>query len=1651
MRLLFFSLFFCSLELVSQSIETVYPLIEDNIDLLAGKYSAQKQDLVVQAAIPIHLLRANHQFRLYKKILRIYPHLYLDTKQYGKNSITVRTQWGYEIVLSKNSDFNFYSLDRGVFPEGISSMDCSVNRGANALEFIKARNENETIVVDFPNGDQRVYIPVKKKNLYLLREQKLFSGGSIMYHYDNRYRITQISTWSNDKSKRYAWAMFTYLNMNTFVIKTSDGQRLKYDFSPQRGTSRKVFNLVQVDTTRKPTEKLSYQRRKNHEYDDLTSIQVGSRNKWMFDYQNKSHKICKTYCKGQGSEALQEVKYQKQSCSITRGKTEKNTYYFDSSYRLKRIEKKGVSSRRYQLKKASSTQEIQWGALNHPSWINKRSFYDQGQLYITKEYAYDTRGNIVSITEKGEGEEPYTTLYSYIEGKGNLLRKVMFPDGQTEEYAYLLNTNLITSVMKKDSEGVIYKRSFYEYNNRNIRTKVIEDNGTSDVKEDLSGVTQRTLTITKLNNQDLPEEVVECIGDANTEHYKKTTKYTYNRFNEIQDEKVYAGSHLFYSIRRFFDQRGWCICLNHSQKGMTEFAYDENGHLINKKHNGLNYVYENNSLGKCVRCTVTDEKGVSKTDYSKYTPLGQKYVYKDFFGDVHIYRLQGDFVSRELINRTFREDKYFNGRGLLIKKIAPLLGETQYHFTSWGDLKKVDYSDGTCERYLYDWARRLIRFQDRNGYYTSYIYNNRGEVIEKKTSDFSEKYAYENGLLVSIKSPRKKEKRSYNLDGTLSSCKLCENGTTITTSYQYNQFGQTIETYEHEKDKLIQYTYNAKDQVKEKKIIQEEVVTFWKVYVYTPLAQISKIIDRCTNTHEEFYYDIFDRLIKKKTAEGVTLIEYTHKKNDGQIVTSKKTTYPHGLQKNEMFDGFKGLISKQLIDRGKTIWEEKNTFYSSGLVEKTSYYHEGNLLLSLHRSYDKNGYLSKLVEDFGDSTVTTHFKYDIEGNLLFKKQEGAEALLKKYDQWGRLIRVYGEKESVDYHYTYHKNGLLSSIEDKAGDKSTTWKYSNRETSCEEQLANGIIIKKTTDQSGRLLTLSLPHRATFTYKYLPKGKTALSRHDSDGKTLYVQNHQFLPQKDSLFDGAIYYERTKNGDLSLSSSNYFHQKTLERDQLGNITSYILDGNVKKCQYCSFAQRIKDGEHHIKATPFHKITHIGSDALKYDSQFKCKQYLNAQYAFDNKGRRTASNDKKYEYDCLDRLIAVKDNKTKWRYFYDGLDRRISKVKFLKENGFWRYEKKIDFLYDGLHEIGSTSNDQVIFRPPVYAMDSKKKFLGVEINDKPYAQQNDLFGNTAVLIDLDGDNVVERHHYSLLGYKKTTGLQGKEEPISPYLFQQKRYDQESGLFYFNKRYYDPQIGQFITKDPLSYREGPHMYMHARNLTGVYSDDWGYAAQKKDYFYDAFDSPVSFITAPFNYRFRKAIDNMSDPTLLSLGERDPYSTSAYFYVNGINTTLNEVNEVGNFLASQVKHRVNCFYVPSHGVLFDLIRSYQERKGFKSDNILQFNTILKDSLKAHKRVGVFAHSGGSSIVYEAMKMLSNKERERMFVYTFGTPIAIPRNFAGKVANFMSDDDVIFHIMKGKKSDVNFLQKHPLEQGSLEHSIAGRTYRTAMRDLAKKPF
>ncbi len=107
------------------------------------------------------------------------------------------------------------------------------------------------------------------------------------------------------------------------------------------------------------------------------------------------------------------------------------------------------------------------------------------------------------------------------------------------------------------------------------------------------------------------------------------------------------------------------------------------------------------------------------------------------------------------------------------------------------------------------------------------------------------------------------------------------------------------------------------------------------------------------------------------------------------------------------------------------------------------------------------------------------------------------------------------------------------------------------------------------------------------------------------------------------------------------------------------------------------------------------------------------------------------------------------------------------------------------------------------------------------------DANGNVDQLFDLSAadpndpntasDAIVAHYEYDPYGNAvTTTGDYAAENPLR---FSTKYWDDETGLGYWGRRYYDPRLGRWLTRDPLEELDASNLYLFVHNTPASESD----------------------------------------------------------------------------------------------------------------------------------------------------------------------------------------------------------------------------------------
>jgi len=105
-------------------------------------------------------------------------------------------------------------------------------------------------------------------------------------------------------------------------------------------------------------------------------------------------------------------------------------------------------------------------------------------------------------------------------------------------------------------------------------------------------------------------------------------------------------------------------------------------------------------------------------------------------------------------------------------------------------------------------------------------------------------------------------------------------------------------------------------------------------------------------------------------------------------------------------------------------------------------------------------------------------------------------------------------------------------------------------------------------------------------------------------------------------------------------------------------------------------------------------------------------------------------------------------------------------------------------------------------------------------YYYHFDALGCVTALSDANG-TTVEVYEYDVYGQ---VAASDPNHP-NPFLFTGRRFDTETGLYYYRARYYNASIGRFLQTDPIGYGDGMNMYAYCGNNATNCTDPSGLAS----------------------------------------------------------------------------------------------------------------------------------------------------------------------------------------------------------------------------------
>ncbi|MCR4539727.1 DUF6531 domain-containing protein [Pseudomonas sp. 18.1.10] len=740
--------------------------------------------------------------------------------------------------------------------------------------------------------------------------------------------------------------------------------------------------------------------------------------------------------------------------------------------------------------------------------------------------------------------------------------------------------------------------------------------------------------------------------------------------------------------------------------------------------------------------------------------------------------------------------------------------DTRY---AWGDDGRVSVlnADGSQEVYVHDQRARLVQRvdpdgathfksyddkgrltveQDPLGAVTAYQYDDAGRLVALFPGDDEPtSYEHDNGFVRVVRRGEAVWKYERNDEGDVTR-RTDPDGNV--TDYSYNQYGQLTGVWypDHSCHRLV---WNERGQLVEEQLPNGGI----KRYRYDDLGR--------RTTHEDehgaltqYEWNNAGRLIQIVLPSGDTR-KYSY--NAYGKITSERNELGH-VTRYEYADGLH-LISRRINADGTQVKYR----YDNVRLLLTEIENEVGEIYGLQ--YHPNGLIQ---QETGFDGQRTSYLYDLNGNLQEKTEHGDDGsqLITRYERdfAGRLVRkTLPDSSTVDY--TYDRQGNLLGVED--GHWSLAYEYDRQNRLTAEHQGWGTL-RYGYDACGQLQHLRLPDNNRITFNHGKGGH--LSTVELNGETLtshfFDTGREHQRRQGKLLSSYQYNEQGhlfNHGVCNVENSLY--QRQYDYDKAGNLTR-IYD--------------TRKGEQHYHYDPLNRLTRANQEQFAHDpagnllmqnrpgpdivagNRLMIQGDRHYDYdAFGNlirerrgKGHQLVT---EYRYDCQHRLIGVtQPNGQTASYRYDPFGRRISKtVDGLTTEFFWQGDKLIAEHHANCHR-------SYLYEPNSFRPLALLEGFGPKAT-QPYHYQLDHLGTPQELTTPEGKIAWSAHYRA---YGEITRLDiGKID--NPLRFQGQYFDAESGLHYNRHRYYNPDIGRYLTPDPVKLAGGINAYQYVPNPTG--------------------------------------------------------------------------------------------------------------------------------------------------------------------------------------------------------------------------------------------
>ncbi|AZE26034.1 RHS repeat-associated core domain-containing protein [Pseudomonas chlororaphis] len=717
----------------------------------------------------------------------------------------------------------------------------------------------------------------------------------------------------------------------------------------------------------------------------------------------------------------------------------------------------------------------------------------------------------------------------------------------------------------------------------------------------------------------------------------------------------------------------------------------------------------------------------------------------------------------------------YDPQGNLVEAVDPLGNKTEYAYTPAGLPKAIKDANGAEKKLEYNDAGQLTKYTDCSGKASAWEYNNLGQMIcFTDAAGQSTEYEYKAGQLVLIKHPDKTEEHfTRDAEGRLLA-------------------------HVDGLDRCTTWSYSAAGLIAERVDAAEQTLR----YRWDRLGRLLALENE-NEQRAQFEYDPVGRLLQETGFDGRSK-HYQYDPDTGRLASTTDGQRVIEVQ----FDPMSRLISRHAKLGSES---QQETFAYDG---------NGNLVLAcndqsrLQWFHDPAGNLLREHQHYlgleKPTVAVWQHEYDVlNQRVATVRPDGHRVSWLTYGS-GHLLGMRLDDHDL---VSYERDDLHREVARHQGNhllQTQQWDPVGR---LQEQLLGRSDDKRTLlkreyqyDAAGQLSAINDTRRGPLAYQYDPVGRLlkATSR-------LGLETFAFDPATNRLDEKAQQIRRPLDQAPTRSKllDNLLREYAgthYEYDDRGNLIQRWHNGSYSRMRWDLFDHLVHFDDARLEVD--YAYDALGRRLYKHSrAHFKHHPEAGSQWNHNEHAR------KQRDLGCGFTLFGWDGDNLAWESSpaqADGDHGRT--VHYLYEPGtFVPVAQAMRHQSINLSGQPDYSDDYRLADDPLWNHTPKAQPI-----DVLSWYQCDHLGTPQELTNQNGEIVWSAQYKAWGAINEQRSQRAQQQGLAnPIRFQGQYHDHETGLHYNRYRYYDPNVGRFISKDPVGYSGGLNLYAYAPNPTG--------------------------------------------------------------------------------------------------------------------------------------------------------------------------------------------------------------------------------------------